>query len=187
MLCRNAAVPASSASVIVCVAHDVKTTKSPRKVLEYAYLIGGLVLPDYSHRYSRHDFTQPQLFACLALKEFLQLDYRKLAALLQDAGELVAVIGLAKTPHFTTFQKAAQRLLLNRYAKSISTRQFASPSCNADFRVACHSPRSTAPDSNRITSAIITSSVAPQPQNTGKKPPIGDIQKRACSAIPKRT
>jgi hypothetical protein len=85
--------------------------------LEYAYLIGGLVLPEYSHRYSRHDFTQPQLFACLALKEFLQLDYRKLAALLQDAGELAAVIGLAKTPHFTTFQKAAQRLLLNRHAK----------------------------------------------------------------------
>jgi Transposase DDE domain len=96
----------------------MKTTKSPRRVLEYAYLIGQLVLPDYSNCYSRHDFTQPQLFACLALKEFLQLDYRKLAGLLQDAGELGSAIGLAKVPHFTTFQKAARRLLFNRHAQA---------------------------------------------------------------------
>jgi hypothetical protein len=95
----------------------MRTTKSPRRVLEYAYFIGQLVLPDYSHRYSRHDFTQPQLFACLALKEFLQLDYRKLTALLQDAGQLAAAIGLEKVPHFTTLQKAAQRLLINRHAQ----------------------------------------------------------------------
>ncbi len=96
----------------------MKTTKSPRRVLEYAYLIGQLVLPDYSHRCSRHDFTQPQLFACLTLKEFLQLDYRKLVGLLQDAGELAAAIGLQKVPHFTTFQKAARRLLINRHAQA---------------------------------------------------------------------
>jgi DDE family transposase len=96
----------------------VTTTKSPRRVLQYAYLIGQLVLPDYSHRYSRHDFTQPQLFACLVVKEFLQLDYRKLAGLLQDAGELRVAIQLDKVPHFTTFQKAARRLLMNRHAQA---------------------------------------------------------------------
>ncbi|MBX3411132.1 MAG: IS5 family transposase [Pirellulales bacterium] len=96
----------------------MKTTKSPRRVLQYAYLIGQLVLPDYSHRCSRHDFTQPQLFACLALKEFLQLDYRKLTGLLQDASELAAAIGLQKVPHFTTFQKAARRLLINRFSQA---------------------------------------------------------------------
>ena len=100
-----------------CVTEDVKTTKSPRRVLEFAYLIGGLVLPDYAHRFSRKDFTQPQLFACLVLKEFLQLDYRKLAALLKDAAELADVIDLDKAPHFTTFHKAAKRLLLNRHAQ----------------------------------------------------------------------
>lgn len=79
--------------------------------------MGGLVLPDYSCLNSRHDFTQPQLFACLVLKEFLQLDYRKLAALLEDAGDLAAAVYLDKVPHFTTFQKAAKRLLLNRHAQ----------------------------------------------------------------------
>lgn len=72
----------------------------------------GIVLPRYAHRYSPKKFTQPQLFACLVLKEFLQLDYRKLAALLIDCLDLCATIDLDVVPHFTTFQKAAQRLFL---------------------------------------------------------------------------
>jgi hypothetical protein len=95
----------------------MKTSKSPRRVLQYAYLIGQLVLPDYSHRNSPKTYTQPQLFACLVLKEFLRLDYRKLHGLLKDSPDLAATIDLNKTPHFTTFQKAASRLLLNRHAQ----------------------------------------------------------------------
>lgn len=87
------------------------TSKSPRRVIRVAYLIGHLALPLYAHRYSPKKFTQPQLFACLVLKEFLQLDYRKLAALLNDSPELCAAIELTTVPHFTCFQKAARRLL----------------------------------------------------------------------------
>jgi hypothetical protein len=89
----------------------VKTTKSPRRVLVTAHLVGRLALRDYAHRFSPKKFTQPQLFACLVLKEFLQLDYRKLAALLRDCPDLSAAIELATAPHYTTFQKAAERLL----------------------------------------------------------------------------
>jgi Transposase DDE domain len=92
--------------------HDfVKTTKSPAAVLAVAHLIGESVLAEFSHRFSPKKFTQPQLFACLVLKEFLQLDYRKLAALLDDASDLCDLIELKSVPHFTTFQKAAPRLL----------------------------------------------------------------------------
>lgn len=59
----------------------------------------------------------PQLFACLVLKEFMCLDYRKLSALLEDAPNLAAAIGLKHVPHFTTFQKAACRLLKSRHAQ----------------------------------------------------------------------
>ena len=86
-------------------------SKSPRRVLKTAYLIGHLSLPLYAHVCAPKKFTQPQLFACLALKEFLQLDYRKLAALLIDCPDLCSVIDLDSVPHFTTFQKAARRLL----------------------------------------------------------------------------
>jgi hypothetical protein len=89
----------------------LKATKSPRRALIVAHLTGRLC-PDYSHRFSPKKFTQPQLFACLVLKEFLQLDYRKLAALLADTSELAAEIGLKPVPHFTMFQKAADRLVL---------------------------------------------------------------------------
>jgi len=51
------------------------------------------------------------LLACLVLKEFLRLDYRGLAEHLADHTDFAGLIGLKVTPHFTTFHKAAARLL----------------------------------------------------------------------------
>jgi DDE family transposase len=87
------------------------TSKSPRRVLQVAYLIGQKALAPYSHCYSPKKFTQAQLFACLVLKEFCRRDYRGIVAMLQDLPELCQSIELAVVPHFTTLHKAAQRLL----------------------------------------------------------------------------
>ncbi len=87
------------------------TTKSPRRVLLVAHGIARRCLPAYSHPCSPKKFTQPQLFACLALKEFLNLDYRGVQAALADSPALRAAIGLKATPDFTTLQKASLRLL----------------------------------------------------------------------------
>jgi len=95
------------------------TTKSPLRVLQVAFWIGKQSLRPYSNRFSPKKFTQPQLFACLVLKEFLKLDYRGLEGLLKDAAELCASIGLRVVPHFTTFQKAARRLLRFERAKRL--------------------------------------------------------------------
>jgi len=91
-----------------------KTSKSPKRILQVAHQLGKQRLQTYSHRFSPKKFTLPQLFACLVLKEFLRLDYRKLSALLEDAPSLAAVINLRQVPHFSTFQKAASRLLVSR-------------------------------------------------------------------------
>jgi hypothetical protein len=80
------------------------TTKSPRRVLQYAYLVGLLTLRLYSCKYSRKTYNRPQLFACLVLKEFMQCDYRKITALLRDSPDLAAVIELKTVPHFTTMR-----------------------------------------------------------------------------------
>lgn len=80
-------------------------------MLQLGLLIGELGLKKYSHPCSPKKFTQPQLFACLVLKEFMRLDYRKLAETLQDCGDLQRAIELETVPHFTTFQKASKRLL----------------------------------------------------------------------------
>jgi hypothetical protein len=90
------------------------TSKSPKRILQVAHALGKQRLRTYWHRFSPKKFTLPQLFACLVLKEFLRLDYRKLSALLEDAPSLAAAIELKQVPHFSTFQKAAARLLVFR-------------------------------------------------------------------------
>jgi len=53
------------------------------------------------------------------LKEFLRLDYRKLQALLNDSPTIAEAIELNVIPHYTTFQKAAVRLLTSRRAERL--------------------------------------------------------------------
>jgi hypothetical protein len=60
---------------------------------------------------SRKDFTQPQLFAILALKTFLKTDYRGVVQFLADFAELRDDLGLKKLPHYSTLCYAAARLL----------------------------------------------------------------------------
>lgn len=95
------------------------TCKSPRKVLRMAYAIGREALPRYAHRCSPKKFTQHQLFACLVLKIFYKLDYRGVVALLQDSQDLRAILELHVVPHYTTLQKALDRLLVSRHAQAL--------------------------------------------------------------------
>jgi hypothetical protein len=95
------------------------TSKSPRLVLLSALSVAQESLPAYSHRCSPKVFTQPQLFACLVLKNFLKTDYRGVVAHLKDCPALVETIGLKRIPHFTTLQKSARRLLKSALAKKL--------------------------------------------------------------------
>src|SRR5688572_22684874 len=92
----------------------MRTTKSPKKVLRLAKYIGDQALKQYSHKFSPKTFTQPQLFACLVLKEFLQLDYRKVEALLEDCEELRKVIELRHTPDHSTLHQADKRIMASQ-------------------------------------------------------------------------
>jgi hypothetical protein len=65
----------------------------------------------YGSRFSRHDYTQPQLFALLVLKQFLRTDYRGLVALVAEWRDLRHALGLRKVPHHSTLAHAARRLL----------------------------------------------------------------------------
>ena len=60
------------------------TCKSPRKVMRAAYFLARQALPKYSSKFSRHDFTLPQLFACLIVKEHQRKSYREIETLLKD-------------------------------------------------------------------------------------------------------
>jgi Transposase DDE domain len=89
----------------------VKTSKSPKGVVIEALRVARASLATYSHRFSPKTFTQHQLFACLVLKDFYNLTYRGTVGLLKDCDSLTAAIELQRVPHFTTLQKACDRLL----------------------------------------------------------------------------
>ena len=89
----------------------MQTSKSPKQTARVAYLAAQKALPPYSHEKSPHKFTQPQLVACLVLREFFTTDYRGIVGILEDSSDLKKILELKEIPHFTTLQKAAQRLL----------------------------------------------------------------------------
>ena len=86
-------------------------SNSPKAVLKMAYQVGKKTFPAYSHIFSPKTYQQPQLFACLVLQVHLNMDYRKFHGLLEDCPSLLEAIGMERIPHFTTFQKASQRLI----------------------------------------------------------------------------
>jgi hypothetical protein len=88
-----------------------KTSKSPNKVAKAAYAIAKNTLPDYRHRFSPKKYTQAQLFTCLVLKIFFKTDYRGITEILSDNPTLCETFNLSIVPHFTTLQKASNRLL----------------------------------------------------------------------------
>src|SRR3712207_9275984 len=61
-----------------------RMSKSAVQVAREALAVGRAALPAYGSRFSRHDCTQPQLFALLVLKQFLRTDYRGLVALVAE-------------------------------------------------------------------------------------------------------
>ena len=85
----------------------METSRSPWKVLRDAYEFALKVWPNlYSSPWSRHDFTLPQLFACLVVREQLGLSYRKTEALLRDAPHWLAMIGVPRAPDHNTLWRA---------------------------------------------------------------------------------
>jgi hypothetical protein len=89
-------------------------TKSPLALARTALATAKIALLPYSSKFSRHDYTQHQLFALLGLREFLKVDYRGLEQILREWAELRDTLGLKKVPDHSTLQKAATRLLEKR-------------------------------------------------------------------------
>jgi transposase len=93
----------------------MKTTKSPLTIARLALELAERCYPSYSCPKSPRRFTQPQLVACLVVKEFLRLDYRGVQQTLLEWSDLRKVLGLTKVPHFTSLCSAHKRLLRKRH------------------------------------------------------------------------
>jgi len=89
----------------------MNTSKSVLTVAREALAAADGAFRAYASLKSPHKFTQPQLAACLVVKEFLRLDYRGVSVLLAEWSDLREVLGLRRVPHFTTLWAAQRRLL----------------------------------------------------------------------------
>ena len=89
----------------------MKTTKSTLKLAQMALAVARDSLPNHAKATGPKRFPQPQLLACLVIKESLQLDCRGIQMLLSEWSDLRDVLGLRGVPHFTTLCAAAKRLL----------------------------------------------------------------------------
>jgi hypothetical protein len=90
-----------------------RTTKSATEFAKEALAAGRAALPEFSSKFSPKKFTQPQLFACLALRQFWRTDYRGTEVRLGEWSDLRRVLRFKgdRVPDFSTLIKAEGRLL----------------------------------------------------------------------------
>jgi len=97
----------------------MKTSKSTLTVARMALEAAKAAMDDYSHRKSPRKFTQPQLLACLIVKEIRNLDYRGIHVMLKEWSDLRRVLGLTRIPHFTTLCAASKRILRKKTSDAL--------------------------------------------------------------------
>lgn len=85
--------------------------------MRVAHRLARRLLPEHSCKFSRHDFTLAQLFACLVVREFFGLSFRRTEALLADSPTWLADVGLARAPDHNTLWRAFDALLTQHRCK----------------------------------------------------------------------
>ena len=90
----------------------METCKSPRKVLNAAYKLAAACLTSAGPGSAARTLPDPQLFACLVLREHQKKELsRNREALLKDCPEWCADIGLKKVPDHNTLCRAHRNLV----------------------------------------------------------------------------
>jgi len=69
-----------------------------------------VVLPPYRTRFSKHQFTQPQLLAVQCLMHYEDWTFREAEGRLGEHRELRQTLGLSSVPDFATLYRFLQRL-----------------------------------------------------------------------------
>ena len=77
------------------------------------------VLPPYRTRFSKHQFTQPQLLGILCLMRYEDWTFREAEVRLGEHGELRQALGLRSVPDFTTLYRFLQRVDERTLARAV--------------------------------------------------------------------
>lgn len=177
----------------------METSRSPRKVSCFAHRLGRRVLPDHSSRWSRQDFTLPQLFACLVLREFYGLSYRRTEQLLRDSPTWLADLGLSVAPDHNTPWRAFGVVVSTRRVNRMLDRLAAAFARAKLLRLSrkplaldstCFERRHRSAHYDRrcrhMAGKSVTRGAAKPPEKPGKwGPPVNAARRRRVSAMPK--
>lgn len=74
---------------------------------QLAHQVAVEILPERAHRFAPKRYTQPQLLACLLVKEYLGLDYRTAQETFELSDGLRGALGLRIVPDYTTLWRFA--------------------------------------------------------------------------------
>jgi hypothetical protein len=83
----------------------METSSNKNRLQQFATLaleISKSTLPDHSSKFAPKTYTQPQLLACLLLKEYLRLDYRTVQEMLELSDGLRSTLKLSRVPDHST-------------------------------------------------------------------------------------
>jgi IS5 family transposase len=80
------------------------------KFTKICFHLARQAIPEYRSKFSKHTFTQPQHIVLNALRIRLNLSYRDFVDLLEEMPRVRETLSLEQIPHFTTVQKASDRL-----------------------------------------------------------------------------
>ncbi len=94
---------------------EVGLVRFARVALEVA----STALPLYRSRFSKHQFTQPQLLAILCLMRYEDWTFREAEVRLAEQGELRRVLGLRSVPDHTTLYRFLKRLKPGTITKAL--------------------------------------------------------------------
>jgi Transposase domain (DUF772) len=72
--------------------------------------VATVILPTYRSRFSKHQFTQPQLLAILCLMRYEDWTFREAEVRLREHAELRAALRLSSVPDYTTVYRFLRRL-----------------------------------------------------------------------------
>src|SRR5260370_27790865 len=79
-------------------------------IARVALQVATQVLPPYRTRFSKHQFTQPQLLAVLCLMRYEDWTFREAETRLREHQELRAALKLREVPDYTTLYRFLRRL-----------------------------------------------------------------------------
>ena len=87
----------------------------------HAVTIARMVLPRYRSKFSKHQFTQPQLLALLCVMRYEDWTFREAEVRLREHRELRRALGLRTVPNYTTLYRFLHRVdVLARRSRSMA-------------------------------------------------------------------